>query len=68
MRVFEEYKDWYKVRLDNGTVGYVQKDDVGVSWVTVIHIPYVPPRDFSWKPKPGKSACPGTACIPAHPT
>jgi uncharacterized protein YgiM (DUF1202 family) len=28
MRVFEEYKDWYKVRLDNGTVGYVQKDDV----------------------------------------
>jgi spore germination protein YaaH len=54
MRVFEEYMDWYKVRLDNGTVGYVQKDDVGVSWVTVIHIPYVPPRDFSWKPETGK--------------
>ena len=26
------------------------KDDVGVSWVTVIHIPYVPHSGFSWKP------------------
>ncbi|HBN83369.1 MAG TPA: glycoside hydrolase [Clostridiales bacterium] len=54
MRVFEEYKDWYKVRLNNGVVGYIQAEDVGVNWVTMIHIPYEPPRDFSWKPKTGK--------------
>lgn len=54
MRVFEEYKDWYKVRLDNGVVGYIQSEDVGVNWVTMIHIPYEPPRDFSWKPETGK--------------
>lgn len=54
MRVFEVYKDWYKVRLDDGIVGYINSEDVGVGWVTMIHIPYRPPMDFSWKPEEGK--------------
>lgn len=54
MRVFEEFKDWYKVRLDNGIVGYINAEDVGVNWVTMIQIPYESSRDFSWKPKEGK--------------
>ncbi len=54
VRVFSEYKDWYKIRTENGTVGYINALDVEVNWVTVLHIPYEPVRDFSWKADQGK--------------
>jgi spore germination protein YaaH len=55
LRVFEEYEKWYKVRTENGAIGYIEKKHVVVKWVTVNTI--LPEREESenlWQPENGK--------------
>lgn len=55
LRVFEEYERWYKVRTENGAIGYIEKKHVVVKWVTVNTI--LPEREESedlWQPENGK--------------
>ncbi len=55
MDVFEEYDRWYKVRTDEGAVGYIEKE-----YVAVRTLPEKTAADSSgkendvWKPKTGK--------------
>ncbi|MGE5328143.1 MAG: glycosyl hydrolase family 18 protein [Deltaproteobacteria bacterium] len=34
LRVFDEYEKWYKVRIDEGLIGYIQKKDVKITALT----------------------------------
>lgn len=34
--IFEEYQDWYKVRTDDGILGFIRKADMAVSDITLV--------------------------------
>lgn len=55
LRVFEEYDKWYKVRTEEGIIGFIEKRFVAVKWVTDITVPYDnKERGTPWKPDKGK--------------
>lgn len=55
LRIFEEYDKWYKVRANNGAIGYIEKKHVKVKWLTVNSIPPEEQRrEEPWKPENGK--------------
>jgi spore germination protein YaaH len=53
VRAFEEYEKWYKVRTDNGIIGYIEKKYVKLVYETTKKFAnnYVPP---TWTPIKGK--------------
>ena len=55
LRVFKEYKDWYKVRTSRGEVGYIDKEFVVLTRLYMYEVPWedkgTPPL---WVPDSGK--------------
>lgn len=54
LRIFEEYEKWYKVRTEEGIVGYIQKKHVVVKKVVVTRIPEEYTGNVAWRPQNGK--------------
>lgn len=54
MRAFDEYEKWYKVRTDDGIVGYIEKKFVKVMHVNVKGRSTEEVPQLSWKPSKGK--------------
>ncbi|HHW00148.1 MAG TPA: glycoside hydrolase [Clostridiaceae bacterium] len=54
MRVFEEYEKWYKVRLSDGVIGYIEKKFVVVKHMTVGQLPERDSDSPTWTPIKGK--------------
>ena len=54
MRVFEEYEKWYKVRLSDGVIGYIEKKFVVVKQMTVGQLPEKDSDSPTWTPIKGK--------------
>jgi spore germination protein YaaH len=54
LRIFEEYKDWYKVRTAGGEIGFVEKKYVVVKKILVNSLPELESKDTAWKPENGK--------------
>ncbi|MDD4188609.1 MAG: glycosyl hydrolase family 18 protein, partial [Eubacteriales bacterium] len=54
MRVFEEYKDWYKVRTIFGEIGFINKEDVVVGRMYMENIPVEEKNTALWLPENGK--------------
>ena len=53
LRIFEEYDKWYKVRTEDGIVGYIEKKYVVVKKVTVVKLPEEDTGNVAWKPQKG---------------
>lgn len=54
MQAFDEYEKWYKVRTDEGIIGYIQKRYIKVSFVNIKGSSDVKVPRVSWKPGEGK--------------
>lgn len=54
MRVFEEYEKWYKVRLSDGAIGYIEKKFVVIKQMTVGQLPEKETDSPTWAPLKGK--------------
>jgi len=54
LRVFEEYDKWYKVRAQDGTIGYIEKRFVVIKRVYVNKLPEKESGNDAWKPVDGK--------------
>ncbi len=54
MRVFEEYDKWYKVRLPDGTIGYIEKKFVVINQLVVGQLPDKEDDRPTWSPLKGK--------------
>lgn len=54
MRVFEEYEKWYKVRLSDGAVGYIEKKFVVVKSALIGKLPEKRDEGPTWSPVNGK--------------
>lgn len=54
LRIFEEYDKWYKVRTEEGIVGYVEKKHVVIKKVIVTRLPEEHTGNVTWKPENGK--------------
>ena len=54
MRVFEEFPKWYKVRLKDGIVGYINKNHIEVTDITVRDTTEDISDYTPWKPEKGK--------------
>ena len=54
LRIFEEYEKWYKVRTEEGIIGYIQKKHVVVKKVVVTRIPEEYTGNVAWRPQNGK--------------
>jgi len=55
LRIFKEYDKWYKVRTQEGEIGYIEKKFVSVKWLTVNL--NILPREKEmelWNPEAGK--------------
>lgn len=53
-RVFEEYDKWYKVRTQDGEIGFIEKRFVVVKMVLVGERPKDENTNIAWKPDKGK--------------
>lgn len=54
MRVFEEYEKWYKVRLSDGAIGYIERKFVMVKRLMVEGLPEKEDDSPVWGPVKGK--------------
>lgn len=54
LRVFKEYRDWYKVRTAWGEIGYIEKKYVAVTRVFVVETPAEKEKTPVWSPEKGK--------------
>ncbi len=54
MRTFDEYEKWYKVRTDDGIVGYIEKKYIKVSYTEVKGKSDVRIPQLLWRPEKGK--------------
>lgn len=54
LRIFEEYDKWYKVRTQDGEIGYIEKQFVVVKTILVNELPKQGEETVAWKPDKGK--------------
>ncbi len=54
LRIFDEDEKWYKVRTDDGIIGYAEKKYVAANLPVEVKAPEEKPQDAVWKPKDGK--------------
>ncbi|NLY44151.1 MAG: SH3 domain-containing protein [Clostridiaceae bacterium] len=54
VRVFEEDEKWYKVRTEEGIIGYMEKRFLSTSLTEVKGVSYDEPQPLTWKPDKGK--------------
>ncbi len=54
LRVFEEYEKWYRVRTNDGAVGYIEKKFVAVKLTLAANTPRTDLQADLWKPAAGK--------------
>jgi spore germination protein YaaH len=54
LRIFEEYDKWYKVRTQDGIIGYIEKRFVVVKGFSQVAVKTNDENDNTWKPISGK--------------
>ena len=54
LRVYQEEKEWVKVRSDSGIVGYIEKKDINIRNVEVKGVDNSSSVKTPWKPEKGK--------------